>query len=73
MTERKKKKRHFSWERILCCRSCPPTLSLRTRYLCKPHAIPLVRCFLRPGCVHQLEAGLILLVEIGILASTAKL
>lgn len=70
----KEKQRHFNCKRILCCRSSPLILSLRRRcYLCKPHAVPLVCRFLRPGRVHQLEAGLILLVEIGILAATTKL
>lgn len=42
-------------------------------YLSKPHAVPLVGSLLRLGSVHQLEARLVLLMEVGILTTTPKL
>lgn len=42
-------------------------------YLSKPHAVPLVGRLLRLGGVHQLEARLILLMEVSILTATTKL
>lgn len=71
--DRKEKRKHFSLDGMPCCQSSPLILPQGTRYLCKPHPVPLVCCFLGPGRVHQLEAGLILLVEIGVLAATSKL
>lgn len=48
-------------------------VSKKKNYLCKSHTIPLVRSFLRAGGVHQLEARLILLVEIRILTPATEL
>lgn len=48
-------------------------LCLRTHYLGESHPVSLVSRLLCPCRIHQLEAGLILLVEIGVLTSTAKL
>lgn len=42
-------------------------------YLSKPHAVPLVGRLLRLGRVHQLEARLILLMEVGVLTTASKL
>ena len=42
-------------------------------YLSEPHAVPLVGRLLCLGRVHQLEAGLVLLVEVGVVAPTAEL
>lgn len=42
-------------------------------HLSKPHAVPLVGRLLRLGRVHQLEAGLVLLVEVGVLAAATEL
>lgn len=42
-------------------------------YLCKSHPIPLVGGLLCARRVHQLETSFVLLVEISILTSTAKL
>lgn len=42
-------------------------------HLSEPHAVPLVGRLLRLGRVHQLEARLILLVEVGVLAAATKL
>lgn len=42
-------------------------------HLSKPHAVPLVGRLLRLGRVHQLEAGLVLLVEVGILTAATEL
>lgn len=52
-------------------RDSPSGFSLS--YLGEPHTVPLVGRLLRLGRVHQLEAGLILLVEVGILAAASKL
>ena len=43
------------------------------RYLSEPHAVPLVGRLLRLGRVHQLEAGLILLMEVGVVAPATEL
>lgn len=42
-------------------------------YLSKPHAVPLVGGLLRLGRVHQLEARLIFLVEVGVLTTASEL
>jgi len=42
-------------------------------YLSEPHAVPLVGRLLRLGRVHQLEARLVLLVEVGVLAAAPEL
>lgn len=42
-------------------------------YLGEPHTVPLVGRLLCLGRVHQLEARLILLVEVGVLAAASKL
>lgn len=42
-------------------------------YLSKPHAVPLVGRLLGLGCVHQLEACLVLLMKVGILTASSKL
>lgn len=48
-------------------------VSISMSYLSKPHAVPLVGRLLRLGCVHQLEARLILLVEVGVLTAASEL
>lgn len=47
--------------------------AVRRCYLSEPHAVPLVGRLLHLGCVHQLEAGLVLLVEVRVLATASKL
>lgn len=44
-----------------------------TAYLSEPHAVPLVGRLLRLGRVHQLEAGLVLLMKVGVLAAATEL
>lgn len=48
-------------------------VSVSMSYLSKPHAVPLVGRLLRLGRVHQLEARLILLVEVGVLTAASEL
>lgn len=49
------------------------TVDQSSWYLGKPHTVPLVGRLLGLGRVHQLEARLILLVEVGVLAAASKL
>ena len=45
----------------------------RALYLSEAHAVPLVGSLLRLGSVHQLAAGLVLLMEVRILAPAPEL
>ncbi len=42
-------------------------------HLSKPHTVPLIGGLLSLGSIYQLEAGLILLMEISILTAASKL